>query len=118
MLETLLAALIISAAASTAATLLARRNRQLERERAEAVAEAREARERLFLAWKEGYTIPAPPEPEPVPEPALIPALQAHIDAWEEESAKAAQEKIIRQMLEAGKTQSEVATILGPVPTE
>lgn len=80
------------------------------RERERALAREREANERLLAARKEGFDIPPLPEAIVEVEP-LIPELQALVDDWEGEGAKAMERKI-RSMMADGKTQAEIARLL------
>jgi len=75
------------------------------------------AQERLYAAWKDGYSIPAPPDPPPPPPEPLIQGLQDLISDWETPEAQQAQEKVIRKMLADGYTQSTILNML-TAPTE
>jgi hypothetical protein len=78
--------------------------------------EAELAQRRLYLAWKDGYSVPAVPESAKEPETTvpLIPELQELVDDWDLPQAQAAQLAVIRQQLATGKTLKEVYYALMP----
>jgi len=83
----------------------------------QAHTEAAIAQRRLYLAWKDGYTVPPLPDAAAVEADntvPLIPVLQELVDDWESPQARAAQQAVIQQQLAMGKTQMEVYNALVP----
>lgn len=106
---------VLLAASLVANAALALHTRLLTKERDEARAEARDDKNRLLAAWKDGYVVPAPaPEPERPIEESLSAELMAIVTEWESEAGQEAQLKIIRDLLRQGKTQPEVLHLLLP----
>jgi hypothetical protein len=74
------------------------------------------ANDRLYAAWRDGYSIP-PADPEPVaPDPPLIAGLQRLINDWDDDEGLGAkaQERVIRQYMATGMSQEDVLKLLLP----
>lgn len=75
--------------------------------------ELRIANDRLYGAWQTGAIIPPRSEPAPAPKQDPLPApLQAYVDDWEEEDARARAEGEIRDMLAGGMSEQLVIKTL------
>ncbi len=69
--------------------------------------ERRAANDRLFAAWKEGYSIPEP-VPDPIVEEPLPPALAEWLTQWEDDTAREKFEADLRRKLAQGRTPDQI----------
>lgn len=111
MIELLVGALV-------AVAFLGHRVFELRRERDTANAEARESRERLLMAHKDGFVVP--PSAADLPPArdeevfALSADLRALVDDWEDEGARAAQLQFIKHHRNMGLSDAEILRKIMP----
>lgn len=77
------------------------------------------SRERLFAAWKDGYSIPAPPTPvvEPEEDAALPDVLAPIWEQWEG-PGQAPMKRVLRDAIASGRTVDSILAEYGYAPPQ